>query len=96
MNYSKDLARALCEQMGVKWNYDASAPRIRDAVITAKDIGSIFSPTRPVWSEAQAPFYCDLNEFISEDTFSLRSSVVIDRSVSESTFDGTPSATLAA
>lgn len=43
MDYSKELARKLCEELGIEWDETATTPTIQGIAITSENFGSIFS-----------------------------------------------------
>lgn len=44
-NYSKDLARKICEELGIEWDKTATAPALRGIEITSESIQALFPET---------------------------------------------------
>ena len=97
MDYSKELARKVCEQMGIEWDDTATVPTIRGTAIDPSDIGTLFKGTRLTWDSTQIPYFYDYSMVadICEPHF-IRRSIVINSTTAETMFDGGGNAPLAA
>ena len=53
-SYIKELAREICEELGIAWNVSACEPTLRGVPISEEDIGKLFSSE--AWSCSDDPF----------------------------------------
>ena len=78
MDYSKELARKLCEELDIEWDETATAPTIQGIAITSENFGSIISGVSLSWENVEIKRSVDTTDLVSSEQIPIINNIYPD------------------
>lgn len=94
-NYTKDLARKLCEELGIEWDETAAAPTLHGTEVTSESLKALF-PQTSTWKHPHRSYSCRMEDSDKIGCLGKERIMIMGYSETETVYEQTDLAPLAA